>query len=175
MSRKRVLARLGIGLAWFVVQVVIVLACFALGGELGGFGYLVWPDYYAAPLALGFIVGLFVGIWLDYQIPGWLTRARLRRLRRTGISVQANVDQVHVQVAGRSPGLVTYTLFVSWSAPASDVEHEYERQFRFWSNAPRAFRRLAEQRTLPLVYSPEDPRHFVLDIPFTPMLADFIL
>jgi len=99
MPARRVLARLGIGLGWFVVQALILAACFVVGGELGGLGYLVSPAYYAAPLAVGFLAGIVAGLWLDAQIPRWLFQRRLRHLRRAGRRTDASIDWVDQQMA----------------------------------------------------------------------------
>jgi hypothetical protein len=175
MPAGRVLARLGIGLGWFVVQALILAACFVAGGELGGLGYLVSPDYYAAPLAVGFIAGIVIGLCLNVHIPRWLFQQRVRHLRRAGVRTAASLDWVDQQMASsRGTALRTYTVFVSW--PAADGQtHRLERQYRFWGSGWRQFEAAVAGATVPVLYEPARPAHAVLDVPFTPTVADLLL
>jgi hypothetical protein len=176
MRRSRVFARLGIGLGWFVVQALILLALFVVGGEIGGLGYLVSPDDYAAPLAVGFIIGLLAGLWVDYQLPRWLFQRRLEHLRRAGVRVDATIDWVEAQYAASSGGtaLRTYTVFVSWQAADAQI-YQLERQSRFWGSSWRRFEAAVAGATVPVAYEPARPARFMLDLPFAPSMADYFL
>ena len=177
MSRGRVLARLGIGLAWTLLQVIVFVAIAVAGGLLGGLAALAVPAIFALPVILGFALGIAAGLVVCHQARMWLLRLRIRRLRSRGRQGRATVVWVDKQFvpSGRGLDTTTYTVYVRWQDPASGEAHEYERQYRFWSAGSPALERLLHEPSLPILYSPRHPSRFAIDIPFAPTMADLVL
>jgi hypothetical protein len=176
MSRSRVAARLGVGLVWGLTQAAILVALFLAGGLVGAIGSLVAPSVYGLPVSIGFTGGVVAGLVVNHYSRMWLLQLRLRLLRRRGRRVMANVVWVDEQyVAPRGPGATTYTVFVQWHDPVSGVDHEYERQYRFWGMGSNHFEAVVDEQHLPVLYAPSRPSRFVIDIPFAPTSADFVL
>jgi hypothetical protein len=177
MSHGRVFARLGVGLVWGLVQLAILGLLFTAGGLVGALGVLVVPRYFGLPLAIGFVAGTVAGLLVDHSARGWLLSLRLRRLRARGQRVMAAVEWVGEQFAasGRGPGTTTYTVYVQWRDPVTGVDHQYDRQYRFWSSAPPRFEAMLDQASVPVLYAPARPSGFVIDIPFAPTMADLVM
>jgi hypothetical protein len=177
MSRSRVAARLAVGLVWGLAQIVILGAFFVAGGLVGALGSLVAPSIYGLPLSIGFVGGVLAALVVNHHSRMWLLQLRLRRLRRRGQQVMASVVWVEERLAAnpRGPGTMTYTVFLRWQDPVGGADHEYERQYRFWGRGSRQFEALVDEPSVPVLYEPSDPSRFVIDIPFAPTMADFVL
>jgi hypothetical protein len=177
MSRGRIFARLGVGLVWGLVELVILGAFFVAGGLVGALGFLVAPSIYGLPLSIGFVAGIVAGLMVNHHARLWLLHLRVRLLRRRGQHVMASVMWVDDQYAasGRGPGTMTCTVFVRWQDPVSGDDHEYDRQYRFWGNGSKHFEALVDEPSVPVLYAPGRPSRFVIDIPFAPTMADFVL
>jgi hypothetical protein len=177
MSRSRVAARLAVGLVWGLAQIVILGAFFVAGGLVGALGSLVAPSIYGLPLSIGFVGGVLAALVVNHHSRMWLLQLRLRRLRRRGQQVMASVVWVeeHLAANPRGPGTMTYTIFLRWQDPVGGADHEYERQYRFWGRGSRQFEALVDEPSVPVLYEPSDPSRFVIDIPFAPTMADFVL
>jgi hypothetical protein len=177
MSRGRVAARLVVGTVWGLMQAVILGVLLVAGGLVGAIGSLVAPSAYGLPISIGFAGGFVAGLVVNHYSRMWLLQIRLRLLRRRGQRAMASVLWVDELVGAnpRGPGTITYTVFVRWQDPVTGVDHEYERQYRFWGTGSKHFEAVLDQPRLPVLYAPSRPSRFVIDIPFAPTAADFIL
>jgi hypothetical protein len=177
-SRERALARDVAGLAWGLAQAVILAALLVAGGLAGGLASLVVPSsVYALPVVIGFAGGLVAGVVVNHSSRMWLLGLRLRRLRQRGQRVMATVEWVDRRLVAnpRGPGTTIYTVFVHWSDPVDGTEHEYERQYRFWGTGSKRFETAVDEPHLAVLYARAHPSRFVIDIPFAPTAADFVL
>jgi hypothetical protein len=176
-SRRR---RVLIGLAWGLVQLVILCALFFAGGVAAGYLELdVFSGRGANSLVLlGFAAGVAAALAVNHSARIWLQRWRLRRLRVHGVAVEAEVVHLgqHYTPASRGPGTTRYAVRVRWTDPVTGGGWQGERKYRFTG---RGSRRLEAACTygakVPVYYPPGRPSRFIIDIPFAPTMADFFL
>jgi hypothetical protein len=176
MSRRRVLVRVGIGLAWGVVMLA-VFAGIVFGAMVGG-GYAgyVWAPrldggHDIGPvLALAALAGIAAGIAVCHRARGWVQRLRLSRC---DVRTSARVvwRDRRFTASARGPGGTRYTVYLSWRDPAG--EQAGERQYRFMGHGPQDFAsRVAVDGTVPIRYPAGRPHRFIIDVPYAPTMAD---
>lgn len=179
-SRRR---RLLIGLAWALIQLVILCALLFAGGVAAGYlaidvfsGHGVNGVSSAVPI--GFAAGAITALVVNHSARIWLQRLRLRGLRAQGVAVPAEVVDLgrKYTASTRGPGSTRYIALVRWTDPATGVSWQGERRYRF---SGRGSRRLeaacANGAKVPVYYPPGRPSRFIIDIPFAPTMADFFL
>jgi hypothetical protein len=179
MTRRRVWTRIGLGLVWGVVMLVLFAALLFAGMVAGGYvGFVLLPRYNGghdvqAALAAGAVVGVVLAVTVCHRARGWVQRLRLRLMRGHGVSAVATVvwgDELYTP-GTKGPGSIVYTVYFAWSDPSG--QQLRERQYRFIGKALRAFEtRLAVGARVPIRYPAARPHRFIVDIPYAPTMAD---
>lgn len=176
-SRRK---RLLIGLAWSLIQLMILFALLFAGGVAAGYLAIdVFSGHGANSTALiGIAVGVIAALVVNHKARIWLQCSRLRGLRVQGVAVEAKVVDLDRKYAAssRGPGSTRYVALVRWTDPATGVSWQGERRYRF---SGRGSNRLeaacADGAKVPVCYPPGRPSRFIIDIPFAPTMADFFL
>ncbi|HLH58664.1 MAG TPA: hypothetical protein VKV33_05865 [Streptosporangiaceae bacterium] len=172
--------RLLIGLAWGLIQLVIMAALFLGGGVVAGYLALdVFSGRGANSIALiGFAVGVAAAVTVNHRARIWLQRLRLRGLRIRGVAVEAEVGFLGYEytASSRGPGRARYVARVSWTDPATGVRWKGERWYRCWGRGSKGLEAaFAHGAKVPVYYPPGRPSRFLIDVPFAPTMADFFL
>lgn len=171
--------RLLIGLAWGLIQLVILFALLYLGGVAAGYlatdvfgGHGVNPT-----VLLGIAVGVIAGLVVDHNARIWLQRFRLRGLHARGVAVEAGVHlDKQYTYSGRGPGTTRYIAQVRWTDPATGESWQGERRYRFSGRGSKRLEAICSARAkVPVYYPAGRPSRFVIDVPFAPTMADFFL
>ena len=108
-----------------------------------------------------------------------MRQVRLWLLRRRGVQVTATATGLGAWYASnpRGPGLMVYTVQVSWTD--ADGPHTGDRQYAFWGKDTST-----QQDFLGFIHDPGGvvvrfprgrPHRFALDIPFSPRMSDQLL
>lgn len=173
---KRVL----IGLAWGLIQLVILAVLF-FAGMLAA-GYLSIDAFGGrgtnALVETGFTAGIVAAVVVNHSARSWLQRWRLRGLRFRGVAVKAEVVDLGRQYTAstRGPGTTRYKVLVRWREPVTGVSWQGERRYRLWGRGSRRLEAAcADGARIQLYYPPGRPSRFIIDIPFAPTMADFFL
>jgi hypothetical protein len=172
-SRAR---RLLIGLTWVVLRVMILIglsyasvamAVLIVDGIFGGQGT-------GPARAVGMLVGIAAALAISHRARGWLMRLRLRRLRVGGANAKAVVVNCDWDMSS-SYGLAIsrYSVLVRWVDPATGVPWQGSRRYNFVGlGSQRLETACAHGAIVPLLYPPNRPSRFVIDVPFAPIMAD---
>jgi hypothetical protein len=173
-----------VGLAWGLVQLVILVLCLYAGGIAGA--YLTWvllPHLLGirpgvVGLAIGFPGGVAGGIAVNHNARMWVQRLRLRRLRTRGTSATAKVANLSERYVSnpRGGGVTYYTVELRWTDPVTGTRYRHQRKYRFLGRGSPAFEKTCAKRTeLTVRYPLGRPSLVVIDIPFAPAMADLLL
>jgi hypothetical protein len=173
------LARVGLGLAWGVVMLV-VFAGVVFGAMVGGayLGYVLLPrldgGHNVGPvLALGAFAGIAAALVVCHRARGWVQRVRLRGCD-TGATATVVRRGSRYVASARGPGSTVYTVELSWRDGAG--ERIGERRYRFMGHGPRAFDdRTTQGRRVPIRYPAGRPHRFIVDIPYAPTMVDLFI
>lgn len=173
--------RLLVGLAWGLIQVVIVCVLFFAG--LLAAGYLstdALSGRGANTLApVGFCVGAGAGLWVNHRARNWLQRLRLRGLRTRGVVADAEVVKLGSEYTpnptGAGFGTTRCTVLVSWRDPVTGSGWRGECRYRFWGRSRRLELACPPGARVPVYYPAGRPSRFIIDIPFAPTMADVLL
>lgn len=171
--------RVLVGLLWGLVQAVTVFVLLFAGGVAAAYLdeiMISGRPVSSTPVLVGLAAGVVVGLYVDHKARTWLRELRLRRLRSSGVWVQATVRRLDRQwfTSGRGGGVTRYTAHVQWQDPATGACWQGERRYRFAGRGSRRLEAtLAEGRRIELSYPAHRPSRFVIDVPFAPTMADF--
>ena len=170
-------ARLGIGIIWAAVTVLIVAVVFFAGLLLGAEMYVSLHHRGGADqswlVPVGGLTGAVGGISICHLARGWVQRLRLYRFRRAGVTVTGHVIARFDRYTSnpRGPGMTLYRVSVAGTDESGPQMGE--RRYRFWDHGDRAFEALTERGTeVEVRYPVGRPRRFVVDIPYAPTMAD---
>lgn len=165
-----------IGLAWALLRVVILVALFRAGAMLaavlvtGAFG-----GHGAGPAAVvGILAGLAAALVASHRACGWLMRLRLRGLRVRGVTANAVVVKCDWDMSSsRGLAIARYTVLVRWVDPAAGVPRQGSRRYHFVGLGSQRFEAACPHGAIVLVlYPPNRPSRFIIDVPFAPVMAD---
>lgn len=170
VAAGRAAARLGIGTAWGVVVVALVVDAPWLG---------VWLVSITGVEGLG-VPGLVVGVALAVAVSRyarrWIQRLRLRLMAGDAVTVSAAVHRVDCDLSdGRPPYRTFYTVWFSW-IDAAGTPQMRDRQYGFFAAGRREFEvRVAPGTQIPIRYPAGRPHRFIADVPYSATMADQFL
>jgi Protein of unknown function (DUF3592) len=178
--------RLWIGFACFLAQVLVgAIGWFLIFLATGSFAWYVvdpalGPDSRSDPLAIAFLVSLGGAVMIAARTRPWAHRLRARRLRRSGSRVTALVTGIQVLVTPTRPGqlgMTSYVVDLRWADPATGAELTGQREYKFWGRPNPEFESVFTRAgsTVPVLFDPRKPARMVIDVPFTPSMADFFV
>ena len=168
--------RLLIGLTWVLLRVVILIALFRacailavllVAGVFGGHGT-------GPAAAAGMLVGIAAALVASHRARDWLMRLRLRRLRVKGVKAKAVVVKCDWDMSSsRGLAIAKYTVLVRWVDPATGVPRQGSRRYHFVGLGSQRFEAACSHGAIvPLLYPPNRPSRFIIDVPFAPVMAD---
>jgi hypothetical protein len=168
--------RLLIGLTWVLLRVGILIALFRAGAMLAVLLVTgVFGGHGAGPAAaVGMLGGIAVALVASHRARDWLMRLRLRRLRVTGVTAKAVVvtrDWDMSSTCGLT--IAKYTVLVRWMDPATGVSWQGNRRYYFVGLGSQRFEAACSHGAIVAVlYPPNRPSSFIIDVPFAPVMAD---
>ncbi|GAA4625374.1 hypothetical protein GCM10023196_029250 [Actinoallomurus vinaceus] len=169
-------------IGWGLLQPVILALCVFWGGVAGvSVTWTLLPRLLGirpgvGGLAVGFLAGLTVGLTINHKARMWVQRARLHRLRKRGSKATARVAAVDRRYRStRGSSSTSYVVRLQWIDPETGTGYRCRRWYRFSGKGSTAFEQACSTGAEVTVWFPPGwASRAVVDLPFTPVMADVL-